>query len=375
MAKFRSNNKQQQPTSKKVAATTRAGPAHHKASDSLISFDTWDYSAADTCTETSAGGGASIASLSSFLVDDVFDDEENDFTLTSMSTTTPMVQMMGAAGETTTTETATDDDNDVERLVVRRPQQQQQQQQQKQDPEPTTVQVSVSGVIFSLKASTFAQLHGLPWSWRQDPPHNNKNDGGGFVGHRLDTSPVLFDLLLNHILFGRLPVLPDLSTVDAEELELLASLLRLEKLRQHLDRKLHPPNFAFLRRSSSSNNSSSRSLNDTSAGALHPSHHQNHFAFLKRSVSASCSRGTSYSRSSRGTGSSTSNSRTTTTTTNTTTGRRCLVDTSPGASPVTLVRKRLVDKSRAILRPSTVPRHHHRQLSQEQLCAISDQLQ
>jgi hypothetical protein len=372
MPSFRSNKQQLQPTSK-AATTTRVGPAHHGASDSLISFDTWDYSAADTCTETSAGGGdASITSLSSFLVDDVFDDEENDFTLT-MSATQMMVQM--GAGETTETTTR---DDDVERLAVRRPQQ----QQQEQNPEPTTtVQVSVSGVIFSLKASTFAQLHGLPWSWRQDPqPHNNNNDGG-FVGHRLDTSPVLFDLLLNHILFGSLPVLHDLSTVDAEELELLASLLRLEQLRQHLDRKLHPPNFAFLlRRSSSSNNSggssSSRSLNDTSAGALHPARHQNNnFAFLKRSVSASSRGSTSHSRSrsSRGTGSSTSNSRTTTTTTNTTNGRRCLNDTSPGASPVTLVRKRLVDKSRALLRPS-VPRHH-RQLSQEQLCAISDQLQ
>jgi hypothetical protein len=251
-------------------------------------------------------------------------------------------------------------------------------------PDEPTIQVSVSGVIFSLKTSTFEKLHGLPWTW-QEAPSSQHSQGDSFVGYSLGTSPLLFDHLLNHVLFGSLPVLQDLSTVDAEELEPLASLLRLENLRRHLDRKLRPhQNFAFLRRSSSCGSRIPVGDNPSSslAGAQQPlaacHHHQQQnqssFAFLKRSMPPPPPSTTGRSS-----------------TTSSTTGRgRCLIDASPGASPVALIRKRLVDKSRAmLLRPpssaaaTAAPRHHlqnrrrhhHRQLSMEQLCAISDQLQ
>jgi hypothetical protein len=366
----------QQSTAKTTTSSTKAAavkkgivppakPHHHGPSDSLISFESWDYSAAaDTaCTTIEtivAGASSSIASQSSV---DVFDDEENDFTLTTTTTTMPST-IVHIMDETTTTNTAAAAD-DVPK------------------PDEPTIQVSVSGVIFSLKTSTFEKLHGLPWTWRQEAPSSH-SQGDSFVGYSLGTSPLLFDHLLNHVLFGSLPVLQDLSMVDAEELEPLALLLRLENLQRHLDRKLRPhQNFAFLRRSSSCGSrilSGDNNPSSSSAGAQQPlaachlkQQNQGSFAFLKRSMPPPPP--STISRS----------------TTSSTTGRgRCLIDASPGASPVALIRKRLVDKSRAmLLRPpssaaaTAAPRHHlqnrrrhhHRQLSMEQLCAISDQLQ
>lgn len=184
----------------------------HGASDSLISFDSWNFSAADACTETSA----SLSSSSN---------DEQDFS--SCTTAAPMTDdKKGAALSSSETS------------------------------ETNTRQVSVAGVVFSLKASTFAKLHSLPWTWLQEPPNL-----GGFEGYSLGTSPVLFEFLLNYIMFGNLPKLADMSVADAEELEPLASMLRLHELRCHLDRKIRPHSFGFLRRSSSSRRS------DTSKGA------------------------------------------------------------------------------------------------------------
>lgn len=90
------------------------------------------------------------------------------------------------------------------------------------------IQVSVSGVIFSLSASVFEQMDKLPWKW------SGLDKVGIFYLH---TSPVLFEMLLNHVTFGTLPVLADLSTADVEELEPLALLLDLHVLRKHLVKK------------------------------------------------------------------------------------------------------------------------------------------
>lgn len=177
----------------------------HGASDSLISFDSWDFSATDTWSETTTSGSSSSWSK--------IEDSEHS---SSSALPTPH-GLTGAA------------------------------------PLDATRQVSVSGVIFSLKASTFAKLNNLPWTWLQEPT--------GFEGYSLETSPVLFELLLNYIMFGNLPKLADMSLADAEELEPLASILRLEELRCHLDRKLRPNTFAFFKRLSNSH------LGDVSIGA------------------------------------------------------------------------------------------------------------
>lgn len=125
--------------------------------------------------------------------------------------------------------------------------------------------VSVSGSVFSLDPILFRKLERLPWR-HVDPAH-----GGGYS---LDTSPDLFEKLINFIENGSLPVLKKISTSDKEELEYLAAVLELHGLQDHLNRKGRPraPSSFRLNRersdkSHASNSSSSLTSTTTSGSA------------------------------------------------------------------------------------------------------------
>jgi hypothetical protein len=84
------------------------------------------------------------------------------------------------------------------------------------------VYVIVSGVSFLLQPEIFARLKTLPWN--REPN----------LSYSLQTSPVLFEIILNYLLFESLPDCKDLSKHDLEELEPMVMLLELDVLEQHL---------------------------------------------------------------------------------------------------------------------------------------------
>lgn len=90
------------------------------------------------------------------------------------------------------------------------------------------LQVSISGVIFSLDPSTFEKLRKLPW---KEEVSASVDDETG-ASYSLSTSPELFDCLVHHVLFGTLP--PSMAEHDMEELEIMALSLGLSDLAQHL---------------------------------------------------------------------------------------------------------------------------------------------
>lgn len=123
----------------------------------------------------------------------------------------------------------------------------------------TTVQVSVSGVIFSLHASIFQRLEKLPWKLvTSDTSVSAVVSGDKVRPHfNLDTSPDLFEMILNFLMFAKLPVLSELRTSDVEELELLAAILELHDLQQHLEKKNRVPFRCHAASSSSSSSTGS----------------------------------------------------------------------------------------------------------------------
>lgn len=117
----------------------------------------------------------------------------------------------------------------------------------------SSVHVSVSGMIFAVDAHIFKRLEPLPWqlaskegnkvaaSYR--PIHARDNNCHAFFS--LETSPVLFEMLLNFLMFGTLPDVLDLC--DIEELEPLAALLNQEELQHHLEKKMHRGSYRLRR--------------------------------------------------------------------------------------------------------------------------------
>lgn len=91
-------------------------------------------------------------------------------------------------------------------------------------PQPN-IDVSISGVRFSLDQSTFEKLRQLPWQLEQGAFSNQ-------VSYSLSTSPELFDILVHHVLFGALP--HAMTEHDIEELEVMALSLGLLDLSNHL---------------------------------------------------------------------------------------------------------------------------------------------
>jgi len=102
----------------------------------------------------------------------------------------------------------------------------------------SNIHVSVSGVIFAVDQEMFKRLERLPWNFRE----------GGAAYFHLDTSPVLFEMILNFVMFGTLPDLHKLTLADIEELEPLAALLELRELQQHLEKKILLRRGSFRRR-------------------------------------------------------------------------------------------------------------------------------
>ncbi|GKY95736.1 hypothetical protein MPSEU_000534400 [Mayamaea pseudoterrestris] len=83
------------------------------------------------------------------------------------------------------------------------------------------IKVSVTGVVFMIESGVFDKLKRLPWDW-------SDNDDCLF----LQTSPDLFEIVLNHLIFESFPV--SLNRADIEELEPMAIVLGLRKLETHL---------------------------------------------------------------------------------------------------------------------------------------------
>jgi hypothetical protein len=84
----------------------------------------------------------------------------------------------------------------------------------------SSVEVLVSGCRFTIPATTYAKLRGLPWE--------------GSRSSTLRTCPKLFEIILNHLLFDSFPDVRSLSVSDVEELEPMAILLELNGLVDHL---------------------------------------------------------------------------------------------------------------------------------------------
>ncbi|KAL7566047.1 hypothetical protein ACA910_011060 [Epithemia clementina (nom. ined.)] len=85
-----------------------------------------------------------------------------------------------------------------------------------------TVQVAVSGTLFSVDKEVFSRLKKLPWESSAD----------GSI-HSLKTSPDSFEIVLNYLLFQTLPDVRSMSAGDKEELEALASQSGLTELASH----------------------------------------------------------------------------------------------------------------------------------------------
>ena len=115
-----------------------------------------------------------------------------------------------------------------------------------------SVHVSVSGVIFAVDPPIFHRLEPLPWKLSNGegnkvaaayrPTSTSNNFCAYFT---LDTSPVLFEMLLNFLMFSTLPDLTQLDLGDVEELEPLAVLLSLPELHFHLEKKMRRGPYRF----------------------------------------------------------------------------------------------------------------------------------
>lgn len=129
-----------------------------------------------------------------------------------------------------------------------------------------SVDVHVGGKMYRLDPITFKKIGQLPWRYQQQAV------GSSTCGYSLDTSPELFEQLVSFIESGSLPLLNKISTSDKEELELLAAILNLGALQDHLNRKgrpLAPTSFRFHRDQSNKTqrSGSSSSLSSSSASA------------------------------------------------------------------------------------------------------------
>jgi hypothetical protein len=91
------------------------------------------------------------------------------------------------------------------------------------------VNIQVSGASFILNPTVFRQLEKLPWSVI------NFNDNN--VVYSLGTSPDLFEIILNYVLFESLPDIKLLSQSDIEELEPMVYMTGLQGLQNHLEKK------------------------------------------------------------------------------------------------------------------------------------------
>lgn len=93
------------------------------------------------------------------------------------------------------------------------------------------IHIQVSGSSFLLNPTVFRQLEKLPWSLV-----NNTNDDNNVV-YSLGTSPDLFEIILNYVLFESLPSLKLLSKSDIEELDPMVIITGLQGLQNHLEKK------------------------------------------------------------------------------------------------------------------------------------------
>jgi hypothetical protein len=161
-------------------STTR----HETSVPDLLSFDSWDYDGDDSNNMVSA--------TSSFTTDTSLapscDENDPHHHQYQSSTSTPVF--------------ATDD-----------------------------IHIQVSGASFILNPTVFRQLEKLPWSLV-----NNTNDDNNVV-YSLGTSPDLFEIILNYVLFESLPNTKLLSQSDIEELEPMVLITGLQGLQNHLEKK------------------------------------------------------------------------------------------------------------------------------------------
>lgn len=88
------------------------------------------------------------------------------------------------------------------------------------------VRVSISGAPFTLNPNTFEKLKILPWE-----------QVNGSCEYQLHTAPHLFQIILNHAMFGSLPQLKRLNSRDIEELVPMSMVLEWKSMVTHLESK------------------------------------------------------------------------------------------------------------------------------------------
>jgi hypothetical protein len=155
--------------------TTRHGPSV----PDLLSFDSWDYD-------------STIVSATSSFTDPSYDENDHHHHRHHSSASISSSSMTPAF--------ATDD-----------------------------IHIQVSGASFILNPAVFQKLEKLPWTVI------NFNDNN--VMYSLGTSPDLFEILVNYVLFESLPDMKLLSQSDIEELEPMVLITGLQGLQNHLEKK------------------------------------------------------------------------------------------------------------------------------------------
>jgi hypothetical protein len=125
------------------------------------------------------------------------------------------------------------------------------------------IHIQVSGASFTLNPAVFRQLEKLPWSVVRT---NNVNGNNVTVttSYSLGTSPDLFEILLNYVLFESLPDIKLLSSSDMEELEPMVLILSLTGLHAHLINKRDWDYTLKMKKTLLSSRSSFRRMNSSS---------------------------------------------------------------------------------------------------------------
>jgi hypothetical protein len=212
----------------------------------LSSFASWDYSSSVRTTSSSTTTATGTTAAPS-TADDNHDDDDEGMVLQNNGIGSSGTSRRGRCCTTAKTTSATPLAEEASEQLF---------------------SVSVSGVVFSLHPLTLARLDRLPWkegdfayssSSSSQDDHNDStllyassataSSAGAAVSnanccnqqpilYHLHASSILFEMVLNCVLYGSLPnPLSSLSTADVEELEPLAILLDLPDLVHHLEQR------------------------------------------------------------------------------------------------------------------------------------------
>jgi len=212
-----------------------AGIAATKAGGDLLNFDSWDYD-----SSLSSGSGSfspAAAVVPEDVVDFRLDGRNNQYRVAPTTVPAPIVPQPRVAGSTSAFSVPVPVAHRTASIPPRTPLPIEQSsgqppsppQQQQPSPPHKDVTVLVSGTPFNLHPKLFAKMARLPWQL-------TSKEGK----YSLTTSPDIFEILLNYLLFDILPDSNQLSTAELEELEPMALILELYPLEQHLTKRRGP---------------------------------------------------------------------------------------------------------------------------------------